>query len=227
MPRQPKDLTGHISGRLTVLRSEGRDTRGILLWRCRCECGTECVKRGADLAYSKVKSCGCGHRGGKITHGQSDSPLYTRWLNMRQRTSNPNRADYARYGGRGVTVCAEWRESFEAFAHDMGPGFSPDLTLERVDNTRGYEPGNCRWATHVEQNRNRRSSRLLEFRGQTKSLVEWVELLGLRYHTVKARLSRLGWSVERALTTGADPSALAQLDADRRAAQAADSKTSQ
>lgn len=226
MPRPTRDLTGQTSGRLTIVRAAGRDAHGNALWECQCSCGNECVKRGADLAYEKVKSCGCGPHGGKTTHGQTGSPLYTRWLNMRQRTSNPNREDYARYGGRGVTVCPEWRDSFEAFARDMAPGFSPGLTLERIDNSRGYEPGNVRWATYIEQNRNRRSNRLLEFRGETKSLAEWVELLGLNYDAVKARLARLGWSVERALTTGADPDALARVDAAYRAAQAAvDHKT--
>ncbi|WP_055693344.1 hypothetical protein [Streptomyces prasinopilosus] len=136
--------------------------------------------------------------------------MYYRWRGMVARTTDPNHRRYADYGGRGITVCERWK-SFEAFAEDMGSTFSPELTLERIDNDRGYEPGNCRWATVIEQARNKRSSHLVTFRGQTKTIIEWSELLGLNYDTVRGRLTKQGWSVERTLTTGADPAVLARF----------------
>lgn len=130
---------------------------------------------------------------------------------MLKRTTNANNQRYADYGGRGIGVHPEWQASFEAFARDTAEGFSPELTLERIDNNRGYEPGNVRWATYVEQARNTRRSRRVEFRGQTRVLVEWCEVLGLSYGAVRQRLQK-GWSIERALATGADRDALAWLD---------------
>jgi hypothetical protein len=129
---------------------------------------------------------------------------------MIARTTSPDHPRYSDYGGRGVGVCERWK-TFQGFAEDMRATFSPELTLERVDNDRGYEPANCRWATAIEQARNKRSSHFVTFRGHTKTIAEWSELLGLNYDTVRGRLRKQGWPVERALTTGADPQAIARL----------------
>lgn len=131
---------------------------------------------------------------------------------MIQRCGNPNSKRYADYGGRGITVCERWK-SFAGFAEDMGPTFSPELSLDRIDNDGNYEPGNCRWATVVEQARNKRNSHRVTFLGQTKTIAEWSELLGLHYDTVHTRLGKQGWPVERALTTGVDPQVIARLGA--------------
>lgn len=192
------DLAGQRFGLLTAIQEAGRDSRGAITWLCKCDCGSDAVKAGSDLRKGHIKSCGCA----AATHRQSKTALYRRWASMIQRTTNPANKEYANYGGRGVTVCAEWR-SFEGFARDMGSGFSPELSLERIDNNLGYEPGNCRWATAQEQARNRRNSRLLTYRGETRPMVEWCELLGVSYGTVTTRL-RLGWSAERALTSPPD-----------------------
>ncbi|WP_329326698.1 hypothetical protein [Streptomyces sp. NBC_01689] len=130
---------------------------------------------------------------------------------MIQRTTNPNNTNYANYGGRGISVCSEWRVSFTAFARDMADGFSPELTLERIDVNGDYSPGNCRWATRKEQARNRRDNRLLVFRGHAKTLGEWAEVLGFNPDALETRLAR-GWSVERMLTTGADPDVISGLE---------------
>jgi hypothetical protein len=171
---------------------------------------------GGDLRSGKTKSCGCLKREAvpplSRTHGQSLTPLYRRWWGVIQRTTNANVPAYRHYGGRGIGVCERWT-SFENFAADMGPTFSPELTLERIDVDGNYEPGNCRWATWTEQGRNRRNNRFLEFHGHTKPVSEWCELLGLKFSTVAQRLDRLGWPVERALTVGADQEALARLTA--------------
>jgi hypothetical protein len=206
------DLSGQRFGELMVLSDGGRDGNGKTLWRCMCSCGTETVKYAYNLRRGRATSCGCTGRNEifKTTHGQAGSPLYRRWAEMLKRTTNANSERYADYGGRGIGVHLEWQESFEAFARDMAAGFSPELTLERIDNNRGYEPGNVKWATYKEQARNTRRSRRVEFCGQTRVLVEWCEVLGLSYGAVRKRL-RDGWPTERALTTGANPAALAHL----------------
>lgn len=136
--------------------------------------------------------------------------MYRRWSNIIQRTTNPGHPDYANYGGRGITVCSEWRGSFEAFSRDMSPGYSTGLELDRIDNDGSYDKDNCRWVTRTEQNRNRRNSVMLTFRGRTMNASAWAKALGLNGATVRSRL-RTGWSVERALTVGVAPQRIAAL----------------
>ncbi|GGV91940.1 hypothetical protein GCM10010228_83270 [Streptomyces massasporeus] len=166
--------------------------------------------RADHLKSGHTASCGCIPSGPPKRPGLRADPLYSRWRGMIARTTDRKHPRYADYGGRGIVVCERWK-TFAAFAADMGTSFSEELTLERIDNDRGYEPGNCRWATLIEQARNKRSSRFVTFRGQTRTIAEWAELLGLNYDTVHGRLSKQGWSVERTLTTGVDPEIIALL----------------
>jgi hypothetical protein len=137
-----------------------------------------------------------------VTHGATQGKQWTRayntWHGMIQRCSNPRRREYARYGGRGITVCPEWRASFEVFLADMGEP-PPGCSLERADNNGSYCKENCVWAPGKVQNRNRRSNRQLALNGRTQPLAAWAEELGIPYFTIHARLRR-GWSVERALS---------------------------
>ncbi len=135
----------------------------------------------------------------------ADRPEYNTWEGIKQRCHNPNEKRYAEYGGRGITVCVRWRESFEAFLADVGSRPSPEHSLDRLDNDRGYEPGNVRWATRSQQQRNRRTTNhRLTFRGETRCVTEWAEILGISERTLRARAVR-GWSAERALTTPVQP----------------------
>lgn len=141
---------GYQYGRLTVIEARQDDIR------CLCSCGTEhLVKR---LAWGRIASCGCGRREWAAslnsTHGMTGTPAYISWQAMIQRCANPKAPDYARYGGRGITVCEQWRD-FEAFYADMGER-PADRTLDRIDVNGNYGPGNCQWATVTEQNLNRR-----------------------------------------------------------------------
>lgn len=129
------------------------------------------------------------------------SPTLNTWSNMIGRCTNQNRPDYAYYGGRGITVCERWRESFGAFLSDMGVK-PPGTSLDRIDNAKGYGPDNCRWATRHEQMQNTRGTRLIEFNGQTMGLNAWARSLGINKQSLADRLKR-GWPLERALTTGA------------------------
>lgn len=127
-----------------------------------------------------------------------NSPEYTAWAGMLQRCRNPKNAAYPDYGGRGITVCDAWRDSFEAFYADLGPRPSARHSIDRIDNDGNYEPGNCRWATAKEQNRNTRRARLLTFDGRTQLLSDWGAELGVHPEAIRGRLRR-GWSIEDAL----------------------------
>ncbi|MFY3577283.1 hypothetical protein ACOTI8_31790 [Achromobacter xylosoxidans] len=131
---------------------------------------------------------------GNTKHGGHGSLTYARWKSMRQRCRS--HSDRSGYRKKGISVCARW-DDFASFLADMGE--CPDgLTLDRIDNTKGYEPGNCRWATREQQNRNRSCIVMLTYDGETKSVSEWAAQRGMRQANLTERL-RLGWTVERAL----------------------------
>jgi hypothetical protein len=129
--------------------------------------------------------------------------IYRVWLNMLGRCSNPNLPDWHNYGGRGITICDRWR-SFENFALDMHEGYGPELSIDRINVNGNYEPGNCRWATRSEQQRNQRVNRYLTYDGRTLLLVEWAEETGIRYSTLIRRADR-GWPPERMLAPAPTP----------------------
>lgn len=119
---------------------------------------------------------------------------------MLQRCYYPAHKDYHRYGGRGITVCARWRESFENFLADMGPRPSPQHSIDRIDNDGPYSPENCRWATGAEQGRHKCSNRVISALGKTMTLIEWGEVTGIAHELIRARIDRLGWTAEAAVT---------------------------
>lgn len=176
-----------------------KNTKNRLSIVCRCECGQSTVCRFSHWKEGNIKSCGCLNksRGRKsITHRRE----YTSWANMMQRcddkTGNPIYADYS---GRGISVCDRWRASFDNFIADMGPRPSKLHSIDRIDNNGNYEPGNCRWATRIQQSRNKRTSRFLDAFGKSQTLSEWAEETGLSIKRIWSRLNR-GWSAEKALS---------------------------
>lgn len=199
--RKAKDLTGQRFGRLVVLwraanvAEPSGATRSA--WMCRCDCGEGRVVIAHSLTRGLTRSCGCMMREKPIKHGMARTAVYKNWVAMMQRCGNPNHGRFADYGGRGITVCESWRE-FVNFYADMGEP-EPGTTLDRIDNDKGYEPGNCRWATKQEQANNRGVTKFLTFNGQTLSYGDWGRVTGLGRATITRRASK-GWPVERILT---------------------------
>ena len=200
------DLVGQQFARLTVLSRVGSQNKKTT-WLCRCVCGNEVVVKSDNLKTGNTKSCGCQKRDSTIatmqatkrTHGRSQTAEYRIWVHIKQRCYNEKNAAYPDYGGRGITVCDQWKDSFEAFYADMGPRPDPEMSIDRRDVNGNYTPENCRWATQVEQCSNRRNNRLIEHNGKTKTLTQWAREAGLHPTTIRLRL-RNGWTMDQAMT---------------------------
>jgi hypothetical protein len=178
------NMIGNRFGLLTVIAVSTERIHGNISWDCVCDCGGAKTCPGNALRSGTIKSCGCINGSFHPDHGRT----LRIWRGMRQRCYNPKNQNYHRYGGIGVTVCFEW-EKFQNFLSDMGyapPGFQ----IDRINNDRGYEPGNCRWTTRLKQARNKRTNRMLSYKGETRCISEWCEKLDLKYATVLDRSHR-------------------------------------
>lgn len=196
-----KDLTGRRFGRLVVVRCHGWDgEKNGTAWDCTCDCGTSKIVLGRELGRKSragQRSCGClqpdmaskTHR----THGLTKTAEYRAWRDMRSRCGDPNDAEYKRYGARGIRVCDAWDRSFEDFYAHVGPRPAKGLSLDRKDVNGHYEPGNVRWTTARRQQRNRRDTQRITFRGVEMTQADFAEAFGLTRHQVRGRV-RSGWT---------------------------------
>lgn len=194
------DRTGERYGRLVVVErapnaANAKDTNAR--WLCQCDCGRTSIAYGQDLKRGKVVSCGCWNEDRRTKHGMSRNHVYMVWQQLRDRCKNPNNPRWVDYGGRGIKVCERWDE-FASFLADMGDR-PKGYQLDRIDNNGNYEPGNCRWATPSQNLNNRRINRRLTMNGETLSIAEWAERVGINWYTIRSRLI-YGWTIERALT---------------------------
>lgn len=197
MKKVKNDLTGQKFGRLTVEKIDERGTRKTYYW-CRCDCGKLKSVRSDSLLCGAIRSCGCIKKEqdsinlqANHSHKMSHTRIYEIWQGMKSRCSNPNDKRYNRYGGRGITICDEWKNDFSAF-YDWAikNGYKETLTIDRIDNDGNYTPENCRWATIKAQCRNRSSNIRIKIGDSTKTMIEWCELFNLDYRTINARYKR-------------------------------------
>jgi hypothetical protein len=184
------DMTGKTYGYFVVIARAGRAAKGQAIWECRCACGKHVVLNGQKIRSGHNTSCGCMRGKANLKHGMKGTPTYNTWCAMKQRCNYPACDSYEFYGARGVTVCKQWDESFEAFLADMGER-PAGMTIDRFPNKDGnYEPGNCRWATEHDQARNRSSTILVDRNGVTKCVRDWCDELGLDVDRVYGRIRR-------------------------------------
>lgn len=188
--------------RFAMLTVTGRARRGAkLLWTVRCDCGRETVMQAGSI--QRNVSCGCQSKRllskARTTHGMAKlrAPTYIVWMSMRYRCEKPTHKSYKDYGGRGIRVCDRWQR-FENFLADMGEA-PAGMQLDRVDNSSGYSPENCRWATPRQNSNNKRSNHFLEFEDQRLTLAQWSRTLGIPRDTLSNRI-RSGWNVANVLT---------------------------
>ena len=172
---------------------------------CKCVCGNHVNNlKIRQLQSGNNKSCGCYNR--KLTsernyvHGESKTRLYKIWQGIKKRCLNKNSRRYCDYGGRGITICEEWLEwsNFKNWA--IANGYDDNLSIERIDYNKGYNPENCTWISLPEQSKNRRSCHWITFNNKTMDLTDWAKEVGLSRNCLNSRL-RIGWSIEKALTT--------------------------
>jgi len=199
-PRR-KDIAGCRFGLLTVESFAYVNENGQTYWNCKCDCGKSVVRRASHLKERIIPSCGC--RGGNTIHGMTGKRIYTIYNQMITRCYKPYSKSYKNYGARGITVCDEWKESFQSF-YDWAvkSGYAENLSIDRIDNNGNYEPSNCRWSTPKEQANNTRRTRHITFNGETHSVSEWARILGINQSTLNMRLNKYHWTVERTLTKG-------------------------
>ena len=198
------DIANQRFGKLIALTKDPVSVEiGRSKWICQCDCGNVISAFLTNLNSGKTQGCGCTQkeavRQASKTHGLYKSAEYHVWKGMKARCYNKNEPAYPDYGGRGITMCEEWKESFEAFYSDMGPRPSNERSIDRKDNNLGYYKENCRWATQLEQVNNRRNNLFYEHEGLTRTLGEWCRHLGLKYVTVYDRIANYGWEFGEAI----------------------------
>lgn len=199
-----QDCIGKKINKLTILENLGIEGKRRYLL-VKCDCGkVKRIRACSLLATKPIKSCGC--YTGKIVDSNrshqdgTKTKEYQCWHDIIQRCTNPNNKNYHRYGGRGIQLCEKW-EDFDSFLTDMGLAPAGRYSIDRIDNNKGYSIENCRWTTPKVQANNTSHNRLIEFKGQTKTLAQWADTLGCKSHVLLHRLNSYGWDLEKTLTT--------------------------
>lgn len=195
------DLSGKRFGRLTAVSFNGSNNAGVTLWNCICDCGNSVVVSYNNLMSGNTTSCGCWHE----KHGEAGTRLYKCWSDMKARCYYKSDFNYKNYGGRGISVCDTWRNSYLAFREwATSNGYDENLTLDRVDVNGDYTPENCRWATIKEQQSNKRSNVFIEYKGEKLTLKQIAEKYakpnGISYKAFWYRFCYAKWDLERSLT---------------------------
>lgn len=202
------DISGQRFGRLYVIAPAGRNTHREVIWECVCDCGNHVIVAGYSLRCGSTTSCGCWKsevldslKIRSTKHGLSKHPLHPIWNGIKVRCNDKNRHNYMNYGGRGITICDEWKDDFEAFYNwSISHGWKQGLSIDRIDNDKGYSPDNCRWTDAYVQANNSRHCHYITYNSETLTISQWARKIGLKPSTLNARI-KSGWSIEKALTT--------------------------
>ncbi len=191
---------GTVFGRWTVLEKSvpARHRRAL----CRCSCGTEKLVLEQTLKNGASVSCGCFNSELRTTHGLSASHEYNTWIKAKHRCTNKKDKSYSRYGGKGVTMWEGWLNDPQAFIDHIGPMPSKSHTLDRIDGTKGYEPGNVRWATQTEQANNKLNTFRFKYLGELRSVQELADLAKVSYGTMYYRLVKYKFTPEESVSMG-------------------------
>lgn len=203
IPHNFMDLTGEKFGKLTVLKKHDV-LNGKTRWMCQCDCGGTSISTTCNLKNGTARSCGCirNERISKLNliHGETDSILYKKWKGMISRCK-PNSIEAKHYYDKGIRVCNEWKNYLEFKKWALENGYEKGYSIDRIDNSKGYEPSNCRWIPLRQQAWNKTTTFWIEFNGEKKSLSEWCSVLNLRYSKIYKRIHYRHWDIERAFTT--------------------------
>ena len=203
---KPLNLTGQRFGALVVIGRADNDPSGKTRWWCQCDCGELKVILATSLVRGLTRSCGCFNKSVASKrmrkHLLSGHRLYGIWTDMKKRCSNPSCKSFDNYGGRGIKVCPAWENHFQLFyTWSLLNGYSDNLSLDRIDVNGDYHPDNCRWVDRVTQANNCRTNHYLTYQGERKTIAEWARVLGMSDAVIRTRISKLGWSTEKALST--------------------------
>lgn len=202
------DLTGKKFGKLLVIKRVENyiQPSGAIKARflCKCDCGKETIVDTSRLKSGNTKSCGCYKiektKEIKTKHGLKNTSIYAVWQAMKKRCYKKNNRAYKNYGGRGITICNEWKDNFlEFYNWAVSNGYKKGLTIDRIDNNKGYYPNNCRWADYKKQGRNTRKNHILELNGEKHCISEWAEILCISQRKIYDRLNK-GWAIDKVLS---------------------------
>ena len=189
--RIPIDLTGQKFGKLTVITRDFSHKRRAY-WICKCDCGNTTIVPSCDLRNGHTQSCGCKKfESHNSKHGMKHTRIYEIWCGIRRRCNDPKDKAYKRYGAKGITVCQEWDEFLTFYHWATKNGYTDELTIDRIDNNKGYSPDNCRWATHTEQNRNRSNTVMVKNGDKFESLSKLCDDFNFPYKKASQRAYRL------------------------------------
>ena len=199
------DIKGNKYGMLIVIKKVNIESKDGAYWLCGCKCGKEKTILGSSLRAGRTKSCGCLHKQKTSKHNKSNTRFYGIWQHMKKRCNQKDDQNYPLYGGRGIEVSKRWQE-FENFMEDMYESYKEHIKkfgknntqIERVDNNKGYNKSNCKWATRKQQANNTRTNRFIKYNGKRQTLAQWSREKDIKYPTLRSRLDN-GWSIERAL----------------------------
>lgn len=209
-----KSLLGQKFGMLLPMEfcRHGKNLRAAYL--CQCDCGGQSIVFAQSLRGGFTRSCGCQVGAERIKHGLSREKVYSIWQGMKQRCDSDKMDSYPRYGGRGITYCDEWKY-FENFYADMGPMPTPDHSIDRIDNNKGYFPNNCRWATDEEQMLNREITILIPYQGRMLTVNKLSAETGISRNTIRARV-KYGWSPDEIISPPRNDRIFLEIGGERR-----------